>query len=204
MGTATLLDIAMSHSDQIIERARLGDRGAFNQLVSLWYKRIYNFTNKYFNDHDLASEASQKTFIKVFDSLGQLSETTKFKSWIYVIALNYCREEDRKQGRVSQIFVQEKDEVKNRHEDKIRKGPGKQLESNELSEIVLAGLNELPDEQKTIVIMKEYEGLKFREIAEVLSISENTVKSRLYYGLKNMKKILENDRAFNESYDHGK
>ncbi len=204
MGQATLLDIAMSHSDQIIERARLGDRGAFNKLVSLWYKRIYNFTNKYFNDHDLASEASQRTFIKVFDSLDQLSDANKFKSWIYVIALNYCRDEDRKQGRVSKIFIDECDQVKNRQEDKVRKGPEVQLESSELSEIVLEGLNELPEEQKTIVIMKEYEGLKFREIAEVLCISENTVKSRLYYGLKNLKKILENNRAFNESYDHGK
>ena len=203
MRSATLLDIAMSHSEQIIERARLGDRGAFNKLVSLWYKRIYNFANKYFNDHDLASEAAQRTFIKVFDSLDQLSDPHKFKSWIYVIVLNYCREEDRKMGRVSKLFVNETDEAKERHEDKDRKGPEKQFESNELSEIVMKGLNELPEEQKSIVIMKEYEGLKFREIAEVLNISENTVKSRLYYGLKNMRKILENNRAFKESYDNG-
>jgi RNA polymerase sigma-70 factor (ECF subfamily) len=52
--------------------------------------------------------------------------------------------------------------------------------------------------------MKEYEGLKFREIAEILHTSENTVKSRLYYGLNNLKKILESNSAFKESYNHGK
>ena len=58
MSTATLLDIAMSHSENMIERAKLGDRSAFNKLVSLWYKRIYNFSLKYFNDHDHASDAA--------------------------------------------------------------------------------------------------------------------------------------------------
>lgn len=204
MSSATLLDIAMSHSEGIIERAQLGDRNAFNKLVGLWYKRIYNFANKYFNDHDLASEAAQRTFIKVFDSLSQLAEPAKFKSWIYVIALNYCREEDRKQGRVSQIFVAQNQEHRDRYPDMARKGPQGEYERNELSEIVLAALEELSEEQKAIVIMKEYEGLKFREIAEILCVSENTVKSRLYYGLNNLKKILEKDRAFNESYSHGK
>ena len=58
---------------------------------------------------------------------------------------------------------------------------------------------ELSEEQREVVIMKEYEGLKFREIAETLSISENTVKSRMYYGLESLKKILERNKVTKET-----
>jgi len=204
MSTATLLDIAMSHSESMIEQAKLGDRGTFNKLVSLWYKRIYNFSLKYFNDHDHASDASQKTFIKVFDHLPQLKEVEKFKPWIYVIALNQCREEDRKNGRLSKMFVQTSEYQEKAASAAQVASPEREYVQNELSEIVMNAINQLSEEQKTVLIMKEYEGLKFREIAEVMNVSENTVKSRLYYGLSNLKKILENNREFNESYSHGK
>jgi RNA polymerase sigma-70 factor (ECF subfamily) len=69
--------------------------------------------------------------------------------------------------------------------------PEKQLQQAELSDILQSALRELNEEQREVVIMKEYEGLKFREIAEVLNISENTVKSRMYYGLDGLRKILE-------------
>jgi RNA polymerase sigma-70 factor (ECF subfamily) len=69
--------------------------------------------------------------------------------------------------------------------------PESQYQQAELSDILQQALFELSDEQREVVIMKEYEGLKFREIAEVLNISENTVKSRMYYGLDGLKKILE-------------
>jgi RNA polymerase sigma factor (sigma-70 family) len=65
------------------------------------------------------------------------------------------------------------------------------LQQAELSDILQGALRELNEEQREVVIMKEYEGLKFREIAEVLNISENTVKSRMYYGLDGLRKILE-------------
>ena len=67
----------------------------------------------------------------------------------------------------------------------------RQLQQTELSDILQKALLEISEEQREVVIMKEYEGLKFREIAEVLNLSENTVKSRMYYGLDGLKKILE-------------
>ena len=69
--------------------------------------------------------------------------------------------------------------------------PESQLHRTELADILQQALSELNAEQREVVIMKEYEGLKFREIAEVLNISENTVKSRMYYGLEGLRKILD-------------
>ena len=70
-------------------------------------------------------------------------------------------------------------------------GPDSRLQNAEMGEIVKEALKALSPEQREVVIMKEYEGLKFREIAETLEVSENTVKSRLYYGLNSLKKALK-------------
>ncbi|HEY9007817.1 MAG TPA: sigma-70 family RNA polymerase sigma factor [Ohtaekwangia sp.] len=193
----TLLDIAMMHSDTLIARAKQGDQNAQGKLVQLWYKRIYNFSYKFFMDHDLAMEVSQKTFISMCRSLAGLQDIARFKSWLYKIAINYCREEARKKkGSRSLSF----DVVWNREAEdspawesssQRYANPESQYRQSELSDILQQALCELSDEQREVVIMKEYEGLKFREIAEVLNISENTVKSRMYYGLDGLKKILE-------------
>lgn len=196
MHAETLLDIAMMHSDSLILKAKQGDQSAQGKLVQLWYKRIYNFGYKFFLDHDMAMEISQKTFISMCKNLAGLQDTARFKSWLYKIAVNYCREEARKmKGSRSLSF----DVVWNREAEDSPKwessgtrhdDPEKQLRQNELSDILQEALREMNEEQREVVIMKEYEGLKFREIAEVLNISENTVKSRMYYGLDSLRKIL--------------
>jgi RNA polymerase sigma-70 factor (ECF subfamily) len=197
MHAETLLDIAMMHSDTLVVRAKTGDQGAQGKLVQLWYKRIYNFGYKFFLDHDMAMEVSQKTFISMCKNLQSLQDIARFKPWLYKIAVNYCREEARKKkGSRSLSF----DLVWNRDAEDSPQwessgqrfdSPERQLQQRELSDILQTALLELSEEQREVVIMKEYEGLKFREIAEALNISENTAKSRVYYGLNGLKKILE-------------
>jgi RNA polymerase sigma factor (sigma-70 family) len=208
MHAETLLDIAMMHSDSLIIRAKEGDQNAQGKLVQLWYKRIYNFSYKFFQDHDLAMEVSQKTFISMCRSLAGLQEAGRFKSWLYKIAVNYCREEARKlKGSRSVPFdtvVNFEAEESPRWEGSSRRrdNPEQQFQQNELSELVQQALLELSAEQREVVIMKEFEGLKFREIAEVLNISENTVKSRMYYGLEGLKKILERKNITKETISY--
>ena len=81
--------------------------------------------------------------------------------------------------------------------------PEKQYDRQERGEIVMDMLNMLPEEQRVVLIMKEYEGLKFREIADSLGISENTAKSRLYYGLKGLRKSFEEHHLNLESIHYG-
>lgn len=201
----TLLDIAMMHSDTLIARAREGDKSAQGKLVQLWYKRIYNFSYKFFFDHDLAMEVAQKTFISMHRNIDGLQETSRFKSWLYTIAVNYCREELRKRKATRSVSLHDlrpgESEESYRWEasSSRRENPDKQLRHSELSDLLQQCLMELSDEQREVVIMKEYEGLKFREIAEALNISENTVKSRMYYGLDGLKKILESRNITKET-----
>ena len=201
----TLPNIAMMHADALIARAREGDKSAQGKLVQVWYKRIYNFGYKFFFDHDLAMEVAQKTFISMHRNIEGLQETTRFKSWLYTIAVNYCREELRKRKANRSVSLHDlrpgESEESYRWEATSHRNenPEKQLRQSELSDLLQQCLMELSDEQREVVIMKEYEGLKFREIAEALSISENTVKSRMYYGLDGLKRILESRNITKET-----
>ncbi|NJM25651.1 MAG: RNA polymerase sigma factor [Bacteroidia bacterium] len=189
--------MAMMHSDSLIQRAKQGDQNAQGRLVQLWYKRIYNFSYKFFQDHDLAMEVSQKTFISMCRSLAALQDVARFKSWLYKIAVNHCREEARKMKNnraipFDSVLVHD-GENSPAWESSSRRGenPERTYQQMELADILQQVLGQLNQEQREVVIMKEYEGLKFREIAEVLNISENTAKSRMYYGLDALRKLLE-------------
>lgn len=195
MVNETLLDIAMSHADRLILSAQSGDVEAFNKLVSLWYKRIYNYAFKYAGSHDLAMDIAQNTFISVHRKIGQLREVGSFKTWLYRIAINCSHEEMRKQKRNSgmSLSISNDQETEGREieiEDDIRYQPDSKLQRQELADLIMESLQNLSEEQRMVVIMKEYEGLKFREIADALDISENTAKSRLYYGLKHLRSML--------------
>jgi len=187
----------MPQSDFLVAAARSGDTVAINHLIKLWQKRIYNFALKYFNDHDMAMEITQKTFISMHKSIGKLNDEKRFKSWLYRIATNYCHEEVKRQQKkwVLPFMKVQKEKDQRQIADSTPVGhlgnPEKSLGNNELKSLLKKALNTLPEEQRMVVIMKEYEGLKIREIAEVMSISENTVKSRLYYALGSLRQCLD-------------
>ena len=194
----------------LVDKAAQGDEQAFTRLVQAWYKRIFNFNYKYFFDHDLAMEVTQKTFISVHKNIGKLKNKGSFSGWLYAIAVNYCREEDRRSNKKWVIPFRsmnkkeagvESFDIQNYRENAY--DPETCLQKEELSTILLKALAQIPAEQKVVLIMKEYEGLKFREIADSLQISENTAKSRLYYGLKGLRKILDHWKINKEEIYYG-
>ena len=208
MHADTLPDNAIMHTDNLISQAIGGDQGAQGRLVQLWYKRIYNFNFKFFVDHDMAMEVTQKTFISMCRSLPSLQDPGRFKAWLYKIAVNYCREEVRrsKGSRAvpfEMVWNHEAENSPGWESSVIRShNPEKQYLQHELADILHRALLKLNEEQREVVIMKEYEGLKFREIAEALNISENTVKSRMYCGLENLRRILQNENITKDSVSY--
>jgi RNA polymerase sigma-70 factor (ECF subfamily) len=170
-----------------------GNKQAISALVKQWYKRIYNFCYRYFYDHTLATEATQQTFIIMYQKVHTLRDPALFKNWLYRIAGNQCHEESRRQKRNPTIsFLHIPEEQRDWPEAKgSLRNPDRQYHNRELGELLFEIIAELPVDQRIVVIMKEYEGFRFREIAETLDIPENTAKSRLYYGLRSLKKALE-------------
>lgn len=173
---------------QLIEQFRSGNTGAFNHLVTRWQKPIHRFAFCYFADSDEAADITQKTFIKAYQNLDSLQDTDKFSSWIYRIASNLCIDETRRNGKRNTNSLESWIDSL---EVAAVNTPETKLEKNELGKLMQKALLAIPEDQRTVIILKEYEGLKFREIAHILQESENTVKSRMYYGLNALRKVFK-------------
>ena len=174
----------------LIKQAQNGDNAAFRRLFELWHTKIYRFAYRFFADEDEASEITQKTFIKTYQNVSSLDDPGKFSPWIYRIANNLCLDELKRAGRRKSTSLESwLEQTGGAESDTIT--PDELLQQKELGAIIQKALLTLPDEQRTVIILKEYEGLKFREIAEILEEPESTVKSRLYYGLKATRRVLQ-------------
>lgn len=184
---------------QLITYILDGDQSRFNSLVWRWEKPIYNFILRYLGNKELAREVSQKVFIRVYKNLNKLRDPGRFSSWIYQIASNLCKDEIKKMNHhdfISLDLIQENNENEGfRLPDGLQESdyyrPDTKLNQKQVSNIVQKALQQLPEEQRIVIIMKEYQGLKFKEIAEALNQPLNTVKSRMYYGLNGLRKIFE-------------
>ncbi len=182
---------------QLILKFIDGDVQAFNVLVNRWQDRIYNFVFKVLGRREDAKDVTQKTFIKVYKNLRKLKDSEKFSAWIHQIAMNLCRDEIRKNKRSRTISIHQKIRTSSGEDmelqDFLSDGSNEMLDDlhqGEVVEIIRRGLNMIPEEQRIVIIMKEYQGLKFREISDILQEPLNTIKSRMYYGLNALRKAL--------------
>ena len=173
----------------LIKQVKSGNKDAFTQLVEQWHSKIYRFAFRFFADEDDAHDITQKTFIKTYQNVNTLENPEKFSSWIYRIANNLCLDELKRAGRRKSTSLEAYLEQSAGPESEYAL-PDAKLQNKELGSILQNALLTLPDEQRTVIILKEYEGLKFREIADILEEPESTVKSRLYYGLKSTRRVL--------------
>lgn len=174
---------------KLVKRFRNGDMEAFNCLVERWQQRIHRFAYRYFSSHDEAMEITQKTFIRAYKKLDTLDDAEKFQAWIFRIANNLCIDETKRAGRRRSTSMEALSDHPVANND--ASNPESKVQQRQLGSILQLALNQLPPEQRIVVIMKEFEELKFREIAEILDIPENTAKSRMYYGLKTLRKLFE-------------
>jgi RNA polymerase sigma-70 factor (ECF subfamily) len=174
-----------------------GDVAAFNTLVWRWEKPIFNFAYRYVGGVETAKEATQQTFIRAYKNLHRLNDTARFSTWLHQITLNICRDELKRQKRifVSVEGLQSDTESGSSLPRELWDTPGDRPDSNthnaQLADILKRALRSLPEEQRVVVVMKQYQGLKFSEIADILKEPINTVKSRMYYGLSALRRILK-------------
>jgi RNA polymerase sigma-70 factor (ECF subfamily) len=147
-------------------------------------------------NEETAKDICQTTFIRTFRQLKKLRDPDKFSPWIYRIALNLCRDEFKKKKNRHFLYLDDmsaNNESSNspmQFPDQDAKTPDELYNDQQMKDILKQALVALPEEQRVVIIMKQYQGLKFTEIAEILKQPVNTVKSRLYYGLRTLRKIL--------------
>lgn len=183
----------------LVRACQEGDQTAFNLLVWRWEKPLFNFTYKYLGDAQLAQDLVQETFLRVLRSIRGYEHRGSFSTWLYRIAVNLCKDHLRKR-RLPMVSLHdyyttpsgERVYVKDRVADEDA-WSDESLAAANLEELVRRLLAGLPDEQRVVILMKEYQALTFREISEVLDIPESTVKSRLYRGLRTLREHLEHN-----------
>jgi RNA polymerase sigma-70 factor (ECF subfamily) len=188
------------HPDsRLISLCLSGDSEAFNTLVRRWEKRIYNFVLRYSGDREDAQDLCQEIFTAAFQRLSTLRDRERFSSWLYTIALNACRMRARSSAGKQKISLDDPEQAQTidgqiqiRNEaSSFLLDPEQTLSRKQMELSVRRAIREIPQEQREVILLKEYQNLKFHEIAEILSCPLSTVKSRLYLGLKGMRKHLE-------------
>ena len=180
--------------EDLVARSRGGDLESFNQLILRWERPIYAFAYRIIGREEDARDVCQETFLRAFRSLPGFKGQAKFSSWLYQIALNLCRDWIRRQRRARTVQLAEGVDPA---ELAAERGPVESIEDlvsrRELSAVVEEAMALLPEEQRTAIVLKEYHGMTFKEIADLQDCPLSTVKTRLYQGLSGVRRHLEKD-----------
>jgi RNA polymerase sigma-70 factor (ECF subfamily) len=175
-----------------VARSARGDADSFNQLITRWERPIYALAYRVIGREEDARDVCQETFLRAFRGIAAFKGQAKFSSWLYRIALNLCRDWIRRERRTP--VVQAPDGV-DLTELVSERGPAESVEDlvsrRDMSRLVARAMLALSEEQRTAVVLKEYQGLTFQEIADLQGCPLSTVKTRLYQGLTLLRRELE-------------
>lgn len=178
--------------EELVARSMDGDVDSFNQLIRRWERPIYALAYRTLGREDDARDVCQETFLRAFRAIKGFKGQAKFSSWLYRIALNLCRDWMRRQRRTPTVQAPEDVDLADLAAEQ---GPSESIETlvgrRQLGRAVAAAMSRLPEEQRTAIILKEYHGLTFQEIAEMQGVPLSTVKTRLYQGLSVVRRQLE-------------
>ncbi len=184
----------MTPSDEeLVASFQAGDVSAFDELVIRWDRKIQGAIYRILGSEDEARDLCQEAFLKAYKALPGFKGEARFSSWLYQIALNLCR--DRMRRRKGKVFVSIDDPQTSEPVQRPARGPSalQLVEAADLSRTVAAAVASLPDEQRQIIVLKEYEDMTFLEISEILGVPLSTVKTRLYRGLVHLRERLERE-----------
>jgi RNA polymerase sigma-70 factor (ECF subfamily) len=180
-----------STDEELVARSMGGDLDSFNQLVLRWERPIYALAYRVIGREEDARDVAQETFLRAFRALGGFKGQAKFSSWLYRITLNLCRDWIRRERRAPIAPVPEGvDLIELASEAEPAETIEDLVSRRELGRAVARAMALLPEEQRTAIVLKEYHGLTFQEIAELLDCPLSTVKTRLYQGLTVLRRQL--------------
>jgi RNA polymerase sigma-70 factor (ECF subfamily) len=180
----------------LIDAARQGDVGSFNQLVLSYQSMAYNVAYRILGDHDAAADATQDAFLSAFKGIGKFRGGS-FKAWLLRIVTNACYDQLRlKQRRptasLDALLVSEPAPIRPLTD------PGESPEEyalrQELSRVIQVGMETLPPEQRVALVLSDVQGFSYEEIVEITGVSLGTVKSRLSRARSKLRDFLLEQR----------
>jgi len=177
----------MAVSDEtLVEKSQQGDYLSFQELVRRHEKKIYSLAYKIMSNKEDASDVLQETFLQAFKKLPGFKSKAKFSTWLYRIAVNICLMRKRKQKKIKTvsldvpILTKQEDEIRRELRDDWSKSPLASLESEEVKRALSNAIDLLPQEYRTVFLLRGVNGFSNEEVANALKISVPAVKSRLH------------------------
>jgi RNA polymerase sigma-70 factor (ECF subfamily) len=189
-------DAAKAAFLKVLQRAKEGDRKAFEEIYQLYHRRIYNAVYGMLSDADDAQDVTQDVFIRLHDALPTLRADEAFSTYLYRIALNLCRDRARRKKRVR---FQSMDTPRAGEEGDIEpmefpdagKLPEELLTGDELQTRVREAVQTLSEDHKAVIMMHHFQGMEVNDIASILDVPSGTVKSRLARGRDQLHRKLK-------------
>ncbi len=170
----------------LIQAFQAGDSDVFDDLVLRHKDSVFNLCYRFLGDHQEANDSAQEIFIKVYRSLKKFRFKSSFSTWLYRIAVNTCKNrlkslEYRLKKRMKRLDSLEMTARGNPSDEWVDKSPSPMaaLENKERSHIIQEAINSLPETKKTMILLRDIEGLTYDEIADVTGLNLGTVKSKL-------------------------
>ncbi len=170
----------------LVARAQTGDFATFEELVRRYRNDVFRLSYHYVHNREEAWDLSQEVFIKAYRSIGYFRGESNFKTWLLRIAANQCKDYFKKR-RLATVSFDERMGVE---------PPGKQLEpgravlAQEIGEAIQAALEKLPHKHRTAFVLREFEGMSYEEMSQVMECSLGTVMSRLHHARKKLQQSL--------------
>lgn len=171
----------MSGETQLLEMARAGSLPAFEELVSLYEKKVYNYCFRMTNNKEDAEDLTQEVFIKVFKSLQSFKGNSQLSTWIYRIAHNICIDKFRK-SKVTLVSLspsKEKEDDREMDLPSPEPSPEDKLLTKEHRELVQSCINGLKPEYRSVIVLRDIQHYSYEEIADILNVPLGTVKSHI-------------------------
>jgi RNA polymerase sigma-70 factor (ECF subfamily) len=178
---------------QLVTMSQEGNLEAFNKLTIRWEDSIYRFVLRVLGNQEDARDICQEALVKAYTNIGRLRDGRKFKAWIHHIALNLCRDRFRSASVRAEVRSYEDegpDEMGLARARADEFSPEAHVTRERMLEVVQEVFQTIPVEQRSALLLREYHGFTSEEIGEITGVPAATVRTRIFYGLKAVRKQL--------------
>lgn len=177
-------------------RVKRGDRAAFSELVDKYKQRVMNFVFQRLRDEAEAEDLAQNVFLQVYKSRGRYKQTAKFSTWLFTIAHNLCLNELRRRSRhpaesLEETHTENEEQPPRQIEDRSQAAAPDNVLHGELAQKIEEALGELPENQRSAILLCREEELSYEQIAKVLRCSLSATKSLIHRGRETLKEKLK-------------
>lgn len=194
LGERRMTAQATSDNDQqLVERVQQGDKRAFDLLVIKYQHKIFSIISRFVKDNAEVHDVAQEAFIKAYRAIGNFRGESAFYTWIYRIAINTAKNHLVSRGRrppSTDVEVEDAEFYAGGDSLKDLASPENQLMRDQLEQVVYKAIDELPEDLRTAVTLREMEGMSYEEIAEVMACPVGTVRSRIFRARESIDKHL--------------